>query len=43
MGSLTPYVFHDMGRVTINANNAQLTTPSNANSRSLAGSGLGVR
>jgi hemolysin activation/secretion protein len=43
MGSLTPYVFHDAGRVTINANNAQLTTPSNANSRSLAGSGLGVR
>ena len=43
MGSLAPYVFHDAGRVTVNANNAQLTTPSNANSRSLAGSGLGVR
>lgn len=43
MGSLAPYVFYDAGRVTVNANNAQLTTPSNANSRSLAGSGLGVR
>lgn len=43
MGSLAPYVFHDAGRVTVNANNAQLTNPSAANSRSLAGSGLGVR
>ena len=43
MGSLAPYVFHDAGRVTVNANNAQLTLPSTANSRSLAGSGLGVR
>ena len=43
MGNLAPYVFHDAGRVTVNANNAQLTTPSTANSRSLAGSGLGVR
>lgn len=43
MGNLAPYVFHDVGRVTINANNAKLTTPSTANSRSLAGSGLGVR
>ena len=43
MGSLAPYVFHDVGRVKVNANNAQLTQPSTANSRSLAGSGLGVR
>jgi hemolysin activation/secretion protein len=43
MGSLAPYVFHDAGRVTVNANNAQLNNPSAANSRSLAGSGLGVR
>jgi hemolysin activation/secretion protein len=43
MGSLAPYVFHDAGRVTVNANNAQLTNQSAANSRSLAGSGLGVR
>jgi hemolysin activation/secretion protein len=40
MGSLAPYVFHDAGRVRVNANNPQ---PSAANSRSLAGSGLGVR
>jgi hemolysin activation/secretion protein len=43
IGSLAPYVFHDAGRVRVNANNAQLTNPSIANSRSLAGSGLGVR
>lgn len=43
MGAFSPYVFHDTGRITYNANNAQLTTPANPNSRSLAGSGFGLR
>jgi hemolysin activation/secretion protein len=43
IGNMAPYVFYDEGRVTVNANNVQLTTPSSTNSQSLAGSGLGVR
>lgn len=43
MGAFAPYVFHDAGSVTYNAKNAQLTASANPNTRSLAGSGLGVR
>ncbi len=43
VGAFAPYVFHDAGRVTFNADNAALTVPNSHNSRSLAGSGLGLR
>lgn len=42
LGRYSPYVFHDSGRVTINANNA-LTAPANPNHRSIGGEGLGLR
>ncbi len=43
IGSFAPYLFHDTGNVTYNAQNAQLTAPATPNSRALAGSGFGVR
>ena len=43
MGQYSPYVFHDSGRVTLNANNGNLTTPANPNHRSIGGEGLGLR
>lgn len=43
MGQYSPYIFHDSGRVTLNANNGNLTTPANPNHRSIGGEGLGLR
>lgn len=43
LGAYSPYVFHDTGRVKINAHPASLTTPANPNHRSISGSGLGLR
>ncbi|MDP1525330.1 MAG: ShlB/FhaC/HecB family hemolysin secretion/activation protein [Rhodocyclaceae bacterium] len=42
MGPYSPYLFHDSGRVTLNANNG-LTTPANPNHRSIGGEGVGLR
>lgn len=42
MGPVSPYLFHDSGRVTLNANN-NLTTPANPNHRSIGGEGVGLR
>jgi hemolysin activation/secretion protein len=42
MGPYSPYLFHDSGRVTLNANN-NLTTPANPNHRSIGGEGVGLR
>lgn len=42
IGSYSPYVFHDSGRVNINANN-NLTSPANPNHRSIGGEGVGLR
>lgn len=43
MGLYSPYLFHDSGRVTLNAKNGQLATPANPNHRSIGGEGLGLR
>jgi len=43
IGPYSPYVFHDSGRVLINARNSGLTTPANPNRQSLGGEGVGVR
>lgn len=43
MGAYSPYLFHDAGRVTLNANPGSLTTSPNPNHRSLGGEGIGVR
>lgn len=43
MGAFSPYVFHDSGYVTLNAKNANLTTPANPNYRAISGEGFGVR
>jgi len=43
MGAFSPYLFHDSGRVTLNANNASLATPASPNHRSLGGEGVGLR
>jgi hemolysin activation/secretion protein len=42
IGSFSPYLFHDSGRVKLNANN-DLTTPANPNNRSIGGEGVGLR
>lgn len=43
IGPYTPYLFHDSGRVALNANNSNLTTPANPNYRSIGGEGVGLR
>ncbi len=43
LGAVNPYLFYDHGRVSFNAENANLTTPANPNQREIAGAGLGVR
>jgi hemolysin activation/secretion protein len=43
IGSYSPYLFHDAGRVRLNAKPGRLTTPPNPNHRSLAGEGFGLR
>jgi len=43
MGPYSPYLFHDSGRVTFNANNGGLTSPANPNRRSIGGEGVGLR
>lgn len=41
-GALTPYLFYDRGRVSINADN-NLVAPANPNHRAIAGAGVGLR
>lgn len=43
MGSFSPYLFRDAGRVKINANPGSLSVPPNPNHRSLGGGGFGLR
>lgn len=43
MGQYSPYLFHDSGRVTLNANNGSLTAPASPNYRSIGGEGFGLR
>lgn len=43
LGAFSPYLFHDAGRVTINADPAGITPAVTDNDRRLAGSGVGVR
>lgn len=43
MGELVPYVFHDSGKVKVNADAGRITPAVTANERSLGGFGLGVR
>lgn len=43
LGSAEPYLFYDAGKVRINADNTRLVAPLSDNSRSIAGSGLGIR
>lgn len=43
MGQYSPYIFHDSGRVTLNANNGSLTAPASPNYRSIGGEGFGLR
>lgn len=43
MGSFSPYLFHDAGRVKLNANPGSLSVPPNPNHRSLGGGGFGLR
>lgn len=43
MGQYSPYLFHDSGRVTLNANNGSLTAPARPNNRSIGGEGVGLR
>ncbi|MDP3540410.1 MAG: ShlB/FhaC/HecB family hemolysin secretion/activation protein [Azonexus sp.] len=43
LGPYTPYLFHDNGRVALNANNSNLITPANPNYRSIGGEGVGLR
>lgn len=43
IGAFAPYVFHDAGRVKINAKPGALTPAVTDNHRSISGSGLGVR
>jgi len=42
MGAYTPYLFHDSGRVKLNAKN-NLTSPATPNHRTIRGEGLGLR
>ncbi|WP_303783997.1 hypothetical protein, partial [Azovibrio restrictus] len=43
LGSAEPYLFYDAGKVRINADNGRLVAPLADNTRSIAGSGLGLR
>lgn len=43
LGSYTPYVFYDNGKVTLNAENTSLKTPAKPNHRSISGEGFGLR
>lgn len=43
LGSVEPYLFYDVGKVRINADNGRLVAPLADNTRSIAGSGLGLR
>lgn len=43
MGPYSPYLFHDAGRVKLNANPGSLTVAPNPNHRSLGGEGMGLR
>ncbi|MCS6997603.1 MAG: ShlB/FhaC/HecB family hemolysin secretion/activation protein [Casimicrobiaceae bacterium] len=43
IGQLEPFVFYDAGRARINAEPARIVPPVVANTRSLAGAGLGLR
>ncbi|MDZ4203113.1 MAG: ShlB/FhaC/HecB family hemolysin secretion/activation protein [Gallionella sp.] len=43
MGDFSPYVFHDTGKVKVNADAGRITPAVTNNTRSLAGSGLGLR
>jgi hemolysin activation/secretion protein len=43
LGNVEPFVFHDEGRVRINADPGRITPAVTNNTRSIAGSGLGVR
>ncbi|WP_197722852.1 ShlB/FhaC/HecB family hemolysin secretion/activation protein [Sulfurivermis fontis] len=43
LGSAEPYLFYDAGKVRINADNGRLAAPLADNTRSIAGSGFGIR
>lgn len=43
MGAYSPYIFHDSGRVRLNARNAGLRAPASPNHRSISGEGIGLR
>ncbi|TVT75524.1 MAG: ShlB/FhaC/HecB family hemolysin secretion/activation protein [Denitromonas halophila] len=43
LGAFSPYVFHDAGRVTINADPGGITPAVTDNHHAIAGSGVGVR
>ncbi|WP_298399824.1 ShlB/FhaC/HecB family hemolysin secretion/activation protein [uncultured Azonexus sp.] len=43
VGPYSLYLFHDSGRVALNANNSRLTTPAKPNHRSISGEGVGMR
>lgn len=43
LGAFSPYLFHDAGRVTINADPGGITPAVTDNHRAIAGSGVGVR
>lgn len=43
MGAYSPYVFHDSGRVRLNARNGGLASPANPNHRLISGDGVGLR
>lgn len=43
IGDFEPFLFHDAGKVRINADNGRLVAPLADNTRSIAGSGLGLR
>ncbi len=43
IGAYVPYLFHDAGRVVLNAKNASLASPASPNHRAIAGHGIGLR
>ena len=43
IGDFSPYIFHDVGRVQINTDSADLSPAVANNSRTLSGSGVGLR
>lgn len=43
MGAVSPYLFHDAGRVRVNADPGSLVVAPATNHRAIAGSGVGVR